>query len=50
MELENAYQEPSSEGEGEILSNYGSSHDEEDVENQCTITRELEMLIESDVG
>ena len=46
MELENADQESSSESEGEILSNYGSSHEEEDVENQHTIARELEMLTE----
>jgi len=48
MELENADQESSSEGEGEILSHYGSSQEEEeeDVENQHTITRELEMLTE----
>ena len=44
MELENADQESSSEGEGEILSNYGSSHEEEYIENQHTITGELEML------
>ena len=42
MELENADQESSSKSEGEILSNYGSSQEEEDVENQHTITRELE--------
>jgi hypothetical protein len=46
MELENADQESSSEGEGEILSHYGSEQEEEDVENQHTITRELEMLTE----
>ena len=45
MELENADQESSSESEGEILSHYGSSQ-EEDIENQHTITRELEMLTE----
>ena len=46
MELENANQESSSESEGEILSHYGSSEEEEeeDVENQHTITRELEIL------
>ena len=45
MELENADQEYSSEGEGEILSHCGSSpEEEEDVENQHTSTRELEML------
>mgnify|MGYP007071361011 CR=1 FL=1 len=38
MELENADQESSSESEGEILSHYGSSEEEEDVENQHTIT------------
>ena len=38
MELENVDQESSSESEGEILSHYGSSQ-EEDVENQHTITR-----------
>ena len=43
MELENTDQESSSESEGEILSHYGSSQ-EEDVENQHTITRGLEML------
>ena len=43
MELENGDQESSSKSQGEILSHYGSSQ-EEDVENQCTITRELEML------
>ena len=42
MERENADQESSSKSEGEILSHYGSL--EEDVENQHTITRELEML------
>ena len=36
----------SSEGEGEILSHYGSSQEEEDIENQHTITKELEMLTE----
>jgi hypothetical protein len=46
MELENADQESSSEGEGEILSHYGSEQEEEDVENQHSITRELEMLTE----
>ena len=46
MELENADQESSSEGEGEILYHYGGSQEEEDVENQHTITRELEMLTE----
>jgi hypothetical protein len=45
MELENGHQESSSESEGEILSHYGSSQ-EEDVENQHSITRELEMLTE----
>nr|XP_020177564.1 uncharacterized protein LOC109763117 [Aegilops tauschii subsp. strangulata] len=44
MELETANQESSSEGKGEILSHYGSSEAEEDVENQHSITRELEML------
>ena len=44
MELENANQESSSESEGEILSHYGSSEEEEDVKNQHSITRELEML------
>nr|XP_020198201.1 uncharacterized protein LOC109784009 [Aegilops tauschii subsp. strangulata] len=43
MELENANQESSSKSEGEILSHYGSSK-EEDVENQHTITQEFEML------
>ena len=43
MELENANQE-SSENEGEILSHYGSFEEEEDVENQHTVTQELEML------
>jgi hypothetical protein len=46
MELENANQESSSEGEGEILSHCGSEQEEEDIENQHTITRELEMLTE----
>jgi hypothetical protein len=46
MELENADQESSSESEGEILSHYGSEQEEEDVENQHSITRELEMLTE----
>lgn len=47
MELENADQESSSKSEGEILSHYGSSEEEEeDVENQHTIIRELEMLTE----
>jgi hypothetical protein len=45
MELENADQESSSKSEGVILSHYGSSQDE-DVENQHTITRELERLTE----
>ena len=44
IELENGDQESSLESEGEILSHYGSSHEEEDAENQHTITRELEML------
>ena len=44
MELENANQESSFESEGEILSHYGSSNEEEDVENQHTITRELEIF------
>nr|XP_020180918.2 uncharacterized protein LOC109766547 [Aegilops tauschii subsp. strangulata] len=44
MELEMANQESSSEGEGEIFSHYGSSEEEEDVENQHSITRELEIL------
>ena len=33
MELENANQESSSESEGEILSRYGNSEEEEDIEN-----------------
>ena len=33
MELENANQESSSESEGEILSHYGSSEEEEYIEN-----------------
>src|SRR6266566_103778 len=45
MELENGQQESSSESEGEVLSHYGSSQ-EEDVDNQHSITRELEMLTE----
>ena len=45
MGLENGHQESSSESEAEILSHYGSSQ-EEDVENQHSITRELEMLTE----
>ena len=46
-ELENADEESTSVSEGEILSNYGSSHDEEeDIENQHTTTRELEMITE----
>jgi hypothetical protein len=43
-ELENADQVSSSKSEEEILSNYGSSQEEEDVENQQSITKELEML------
>jgi hypothetical protein len=39
MELENGNQESSSESEGEIISQYGSSQ-EEDVENQHTVTRD----------
>src|SRR3989337_2057819 len=44
MELENTNQESSSESDGEILSHYGSSKEEEDIKNQHTITQELEML------
>ena len=43
MELENANQESSSESDEEFFSHYGS-FEEEDVKNQHTITRELEIL------
>ena len=46
MEQENEQPKSSSESEGEILSNYDSSHEEEDVENQHSVTRKLEMLTE----
>ena len=47
LELENGQPDTSSVSEGEILSHCSSSQDEEeDVENQHPITKELEMLTE----